>query len=167
MRKKHGRNDLCGCGSRRKAKNCCGVGKQRRRKGGPLLASGWTMGVFTAVSVFIIGGVWYSTQSVVDPRLTPPEFPSRGTTDSGSMGFGGASGLPTKSILEKTSYTEIPGIDMSALSQDERDRVMARTNVEKCSCGCGFTIAGCRHLDSSCGVSLPMARQIVTEISGS
>ena len=167
MSKKVGRNELCNCGSGRKAKNCCGVAHQKHSSGAGLMTSGWTIGVFAVVCTMIIGGIWYSTQSVTDPRLTPPSFPSSNAGTTGEMVQGGNSGLPVKSILEQTSYNEIPGIDLSVLSEDDRKKVMQRTNVEKCSCGCGFTIAGCRHLDISCGVSLPMARQIVTEVSGS
>ena len=166
MKKKVGRNALCSCGSGRKAKNCCGVGKQKKSSRSGVLTNGWTVFAFVAVCTVILGGVWYNTQSVEDPRLTPPLFPT-GSGTSGQQAIPGNNALPAKSILEKTSYTEIPGIDMTVLSEEEQKKVMARTNVEKCSCGCGFTIAGCRHLDQSCGVSLPMAKQIVTEITGS
>ena len=165
MNKKPGRNTLCSCGSGKKAKNCCGIEKQRKTGGAGLLASGWTILAFAGVCVLILGGVWYNTQSVDDPRLRPPVLPAGG--GGTQQGIPGNTVLPARSILEKTSYTEIPGIDMKVLSKEHRENIMQRTNVEKCSCGCGFTIAGCRHLDTSCGVSLPMAKQIVTEITGS
>ncbi len=165
MNKKTGRNTLCSCGSGKKAKNCCGIGKQRKPGGAGVLTSGWTILAFAGVCVLILGGVWYNTQSVDDPRLRPPVLPAGG--GGTQQAIPGNTGLPARSILEKTSYTEIPGIDMKVLSKEHRENIMQRTNVEKCSCGCGFTIAGCRHLDTSCGVSLPMAKQIVTEITGS
>jgi hypothetical protein len=60
---------------------------------------------------------------------------------------------------------EIPGVDLKALSASRRVEVLQRLNKEGCTCGCDLTIAKCRLDDPACGVSLPIARRIVKEMS--
>lgn len=54
----------------------------------------------------------------------------------------------------------IPGVDLSKVPADKRGAVLEKMNTEPCTCGCGLTVARCRVDDPSCGVSLPLARQI-------
>jgi thiol-disulfide isomerase/thioredoxin len=61
---------------------------------------------------------------------------------------------------------EIPGVDLTALTPERRVAILQRLNSEACSCGCGLTVAKCRIDDPACGVSLPVARRIVAEMSG-
>lgn len=59
---------------------------------------------------------------------------------------------------------DIPGVDLSRLSEDRKIEALLRFNAEPCTCGCGLTVAKCRIDDPACGVSLPLARKIVDEI---
>ena len=59
----------------------------------------------------------------------------------------------------------IPGVDLSKLSAARRVETLQRLNTEGCTCGCGLTVAKCRIDDPACGVSLPVARRIVAEMS--
>ncbi len=61
--------------------------------------------------------------------------------------------------------TDIPGIDLSALTPAQKTAVLQRLNADPCTCGCGLTLAQCRIDDPSCGVSLPLARQVLDEVS--
>lgn len=63
--------------------------------------------------------------------------------------------------------TEIPGVDLTSLTTAQRETALKRLNTEKCTCGCGLTLAACRINDTTCGVSLPLARQVVKAIAGS
>jgi thiol-disulfide isomerase/thioredoxin len=86
-------------------------------------------------------------------------------------------GLPTAAVVElvepdqpvglanAAQAKEIPGVDLKGLSATRRVEVLQRLNTEACSCGCELTIAKCRIDDPSCGVSLPIARKIVREMS--
>jgi thiol-disulfide isomerase/thioredoxin len=56
--------------------------------------------------------------------------------------------------------TEIPGVDLAALTPRRKADVLQRLNTEKCTCGCGLTLAQCRINDPTCTVSLPIARKI-------
>jgi len=62
--------------------------------------------------------------------------------------------------------TEIPGVDLKPLSPAERQSALTRMNTERCSCGCGLTIAQCRINDPSCDVSLPQAQKIALDARG-
>src|SRR4029450_936881 len=56
---------------------------------------------------------------------------------------------------------EIPGVDLTKLTPQQRTATLVRLNAEACECGCGLTVAKCRIDDPACGVSLPLARRIV------
>ncbi len=60
--------------------------------------------------------------------------------------------------------TDIPGLDLSTLSATQRTTVLQRLNADNCTCGCGLTLAQCRLDDSSCDVSLPMAKRVVDAV---
>jgi thiol-disulfide isomerase/thioredoxin len=60
---------------------------------------------------------------------------------------------------------EIPGIDLTKLSGDQRTSVLMALNEEACKCGCGLTVAKCRIDDPTCGFSLPQARTIVEKLT--
>jgi thiol-disulfide isomerase/thioredoxin len=74
---------------------------------------------------------------------------------------------PDKAVgLTSTAHVkEIPGIDLKRLSPDQRGTALQRLNAEACTCGCGLTVAKCRIDDPSCSVSLPLARQIVDNLT--
>jgi hypothetical protein len=50
---------------------------------------------------------------------------------------------------------EVPGVDLLALDTRERRVFVRHANAERCTCGCGFTLAACRVYDDSCEVSGP------------
>jgi len=60
----------------------------------------------------------------------------------------------------------IPGIDLASLPMAKRIEALQKLNSQPCTCGCDLTVARCRVDDPTCGVSLPLARQIVKQISG-
>jgi len=62
--------------------------------------------------------------------------------------------------------TEIPGLDLSRLTPEQKETALQRLNEDGCVCGCELTLAQCRINDASCGVSLPLAEQVVEEIVG-
>ena len=67
-------------------------------------------------------------------------------------------------LATNAQATEIPGLDLSALTTEQKTLALKRLNAELCSCGCGLTIAQCRINDSTCAVSPPLAEKIVAEV---
>lgn len=60
---------------------------------------------------------------------------------------------------------EIPGVDLASLPVSKRAEALQKLNAQGCTCGCDLTVAKCRVDDPSCGVSLPLAKQIVQQIA--
>jgi thiol-disulfide isomerase/thioredoxin len=87
-------------------------------------------------------------------------------------------GLPVNASIEEVDQTQglkldknaqvmtIPGIDLATLPAARRDEALQKLNAASCTCGCDLTVAKCRVDDPSCGVSLPLAREIVKQIAG-
>jgi thiol-disulfide isomerase/thioredoxin len=68
-------------------------------------------------------------------------------------------------LLANSAYaTEIPGVDLSGLSPAKKVEALKRLNTEKCSCGCGLTLAQCRINDPSCDISPGIAAKLVKAI---
>lgn len=68
-------------------------------------------------------------------------------------------------LASNARATEIPGLDLSALTPEQKTTALNRLNDEPCGCGCGMTIAQCRINDSTCAVSPKLAEAIVAEIT--
>ena len=62
--------------------------------------------------------------------------------------------------------TELPGVDFSHLTADQRRAALRQLNEESCPCGCNMTLAQCRVNDTSCNVSAQRAVQIVAQFAG-
>jgi thiol-disulfide isomerase/thioredoxin len=87
-------------------------------------------------------------------------------------------GLPVNASIEEVDQAQglklengaqtltIPGIDLASLSVAKRTEALQKLNAQACTCGCDLTLARCRVDDPSCGVSLPIAQQIVKQIAG-
>ena len=90
-------------------------------------------------------------------------------------------GLPVNASIEEVDQSQglkldlgngaqamtIPGIDLASLPAARRTEALQKLNSQPCTCGCDLTLAKCRVDDPTCGVSLPLARQIVQQIAGS
>lgn len=63
--------------------------------------------------------------------------------------------------------TELPGVDFSKLTAQQKSVALRRMNAQSCDCGCGLTLAQCRINDSACHVSLGLAKKIVAQIGNS
>jgi thiol-disulfide isomerase/thioredoxin len=86
-------------------------------------------------------------------------------------------GLPVNASVEHVERAEglklengaqlmnIPGVELASLSKVKRGEALQKLNEKSCTCGCDLTVAKCRVDDPSCGVSLPLAREIVKQIA--
>jgi hypothetical protein len=59
----------------------------------------------------------------------------------------------------------IPGVDLASLPVPKRIEALQKLNGRPCTCGCDLTVAKCRVDDPTCGVSLPLAREIVKAVA--
>jgi thiol-disulfide isomerase/thioredoxin len=61
--------------------------------------------------------------------------------------------------------TELPGVDLSKLTPEQKKIVLHRFNADTCTCGCKFTLAQCRIWDSACAVSKAATEKIIATVS--
>ena len=75
--------------------------------------------------------------------------------------------VDTGQVLLKNAAnaTTLPGVEFGNLTADQKKRALHRLNAESCTCGCGLTLAECRINDSSCPVSLKIAKQVVKDVA--
>src|SRR5258708_9675927 len=93
------------------------------------------------------------------------------------MAVGARRGLPTGVKVETFEETgqvflkhadrasQLPGVDFSKLTAEQRKIALHRFNAESCDCGCKFTLAQCRINDSACPVSKALTAKIIGEIT--
>ena len=62
--------------------------------------------------------------------------------------------------------SELPGVDLTKLTPEQRAVALHRFNAEGCTCGCQFTLAQCRIYDRDCSVSKARTTKIIAEVSG-
>lgn len=60
---------------------------------------------------------------------------------------------------------EIPGADVSGLTPAQAAVFIRFANAERCTCGCGFTLAACRRFDSTCDVSGPRVSALLDSVA--
>jgi hypothetical protein len=54
-------------------------------------------------------------------------------------------------------------LKLDTLKPEQKVAALKQLNEDKCTCGCGLTLAQCRINDPSCTTSLPIAEKIVAE----
>ncbi|HEY6946366.1 MAG TPA: TlpA disulfide reductase family protein [Candidatus Acidoferrum sp.] len=57
--------------------------------------------------------------------------------------------------------TQLPGVDLSTLTPEQRTVALHKFNAESCTCGCQYTLAQCRIWDRNCGVSKAATGKII------
>lgn len=63
--------------------------------------------------------------------------------------------------------TELPNVDFTGLTPEQKKIALRRMNSDRCDCGCRLTLAQCRLNDTSCAVSKALAANVVKEIRSS
>src|SRR5439155_1219128 len=59
---------------------------------------------------------------------------------------------------------QLPGVDLSKLTAEQRTVALHKFNAESCTCGCQYTLAQCRIWDRNCAVSKTVTGQIIDEL---
>ena len=61
--------------------------------------------------------------------------------------------------------TELPGVDLSKLTQEQKISALHKFNAETCNCGCTFTLAQCRIYDRNCQISKAVISKIIAALT--
>ena len=77
----------------------------------------------------------------------------------------GLRGGAEDSTAIKTRWVdEVAGFDLAGLDSTRREIFVRFANAERCTCGCGYTLAACRAYDSSCDVSAPRVQSLLDSV---
>src|SRR5437762_3934176 len=60
--------------------------------------------------------------------------------------------------------TELPGVDLSKLTPEQKISALHKFNAETCTCGCTYTLAQCRIYDRNCQVSKAATSKIIVAL---
>ena len=61
--------------------------------------------------------------------------------------------------------TELPGVDLSKLTPEQKISALHKFNAETCNCGCTYTLAQCRIYDRNCQISKAATSKIIAAIT--
>jgi thiol-disulfide isomerase/thioredoxin len=61
--------------------------------------------------------------------------------------------------------TELPGVDLSKLTLEQKISALHKFNAETCNCGCAFTLAQCRIYDRNCQISKAATSKIIAALT--
>jgi len=68
------------------------------------------------------------------------------------------------SAIKSRWWDEVRGADLGGLDAKRREIFLRFANAERCTCGCGYTLAGCKASDMSCEVSGGMIDALLDSI---
>jgi len=105
--------------------------------------------------------VWFVQWRAVSPP-PPPADPLAAFDDSSDAVVDRALGqIPVDSTeLKQRWMDEVRDVDLARLSPRQLERFVRFANAQRCTCGCGYTLAACRTYDPTCPVSLPILESL-------
>jgi thiol-disulfide isomerase/thioredoxin len=62
--------------------------------------------------------------------------------------------------------SELPGVDLSKLTPEQKTAALHKFNAEMCTCGCQYTLAQCRIWDRNCNVSKTATTKFIEALVG-
>jgi len=75
--------------------------------------------------------------------------------DSGVIARALQNAEPDSFVYKHRWIDELNGFDLTTLDPAKRALFLRYANSEMCTCGCGYTLAGCRQSDMDCDISGP------------
>jgi thiol-disulfide isomerase/thioredoxin len=61
--------------------------------------------------------------------------------------------------------SELPGVDLSKLTPEQKTVALHKFNAETCTCGCQYTLAQCRIYDRNCQISKAATSKIIAALT--
>jgi hypothetical protein len=126
--------------------------------------------IAVAAVAALLGGV------VIAYRLARVSIPAAPSSSRTAMARGDTAGdvvdralsqIPARADSEaiKTRWVDdVAELDLSALTPPRREIFMRFANAERCTCGCGYTLATCRINDPTCDSSLPRLEALLDSV---
>jgi hypothetical protein len=135
-------------------------------------AAGRVPWVATLALVVLLVGVGIAWRQSRVPRLTGSSSAPgvTGTEPSGTVVEQALrQATPPDAAFDSTAFKqrwidEVRGADLSGLDTAQREIFLRFANAEQCTCGCGYTLAGCRASDMTCDVSGPRIAALLDSV---
>ncbi len=105
----------------------------------------WTAAVALAALAAGLALAWWMSR----PAPAPHPGPAALAPDPAAE----APAAPDSTEIKRRWVDEVRGVDVSDLDPARRELFLRHANSAGCSCGCGYTLAGCRASDMTCDVS--------------
>jgi thiol-disulfide isomerase/thioredoxin len=61
--------------------------------------------------------------------------------------------------------SQLPGVDLSKLTPEQKTAALHKFNAETCTCGCAYTLAQCRIYDRGCKISQAATAKIIAAVT--
>ena len=68
-------------------------------------------------------------------------------------------------LKNAVNANELPDVDFSGVTPEQKKIALKRLNSEGCTCGCRLTLAQCRINDTSCARSKGLAAKVIREVT--
>jgi hypothetical protein len=115
------------------------------------------------VLLAVAAGVWVAAFHGRTARAPTP--PAPGAADTSGDVVGRALEQAADSAAIRARWVgEINGLDLAGLGGAQREVFIRFANAERCTCGCGYTLAGCRAYDPTCEVSGPIVEALLDSV---
>jgi len=116
--------------------------------------------------VVVAGGVFVALRPFLPkpvPKAAPPPTAAELKDPGSDVVARAMAGVPRddagaavdSSAIKSRWLDDLHGMDLTALTASQREIFLRFANSEYCTCGCGYTLAGCRNSDMSCEISGP------------
>lgn len=105
---------------------------------------------------------WYSRPPRPAPLASTPD--ARPVLPDDAIHRGLRAAADDSAAIKARWVDEVPGFDLSDLDAARREIFVRFANAERCTCGCGYTLAACRAFDSSCEVSAPRVQALLDSV---
>lgn len=118
-----------------------------------------------AAGLAVWASQWRGAQTAARPAAPDPAVPPAAIEEPPDDAIARALALAGDSTALKRQWVDdIRGVELADLDPARRALAIRFANARSCTCGCGFTIAGCRSYDPTCEVSLPIAAALVDSV---
>ena len=127
-----------------------------------------TLSVAVVTLAALVAGVWVALAYLRPPPNAPAPPPrAEAPADSTLPGdiVDQALDLAADSVAIKHRWVDaIKELNLAKLSAPRREVFIRFANARACTCGCGYTLAGCRVHDSTCEISGPLVRALYDSV---
>ena len=113
-------------------------------------------------AIVVLGlGLWAAARRFTPRRETAPPPPAAAELadpgdDMVARAMRNAPAVPAavdSAEIKSRWQDEVRGAELSGLDGRQREWFLRFANAARCTCGCGYTLAGCKASDMSCEVS--------------